>query len=729
MLCSGLAEAHLAWSASVPFRPPRATRGSSFAHPPTADRHSRSPTGIMGKGAKGDILIFLQGELSIKDCVQMLAELDTREELAILPLYGRLSHEDQTRVFLDFPGKRKVIVATNIAETSVTIDGVVHVIDSGLAKMNFYSPKTFTESLVETPVSKASCNQRRGRAGRTAPESAIVSMRTRTTTPDPCIPWKRSNARTSPKWSSAWRSSGSGTSSPSISSLLPGRRGSGQPSTPSACWMPWMKSARSLETGRLMCHFPILPKHARMIVEAIRAYPSVIAEVIIAATFLSVNSPFLLPAGEELEARRAHHTFRDPLGDFVSYQRIYEAFTRAANKARFCENHYLDLRTMNEIINIDGSSRRSSARSASPSGPGRTLGRLPVRHLARAHPVRLRKDGERDLSQPDRGQDPDPPRIPHVPREPALHRRRGDRAHQPHVRALRLSASKAASFGHLSPAHAGLREGRSDCARTGEGEGRDFTNQMKIGQEVFPIRVIKGGRKMVIMEWEKLRARAPAARPGKPSFVQEHVRRDHVGRAGDLLRNEALRHPLPGSLPAYGRGRVGRLAVGGSFLFARDGRKLCSYLPRLLCLCPLKGHVEAARVSSPCTRTGRETTGSSPRKASSPRARKRWQAWKLLLTSRRSSCIPKTRRRRPDYTTSSLRCWKIKRSEPPFSGCPRCCARQLPEALRGSATGSTTAFSCRSGAMTGELPPVTTTSAEPPNSARMRRISPSTRLT
>ena len=69
----------------------------------------------------------------------------------------------------------------------------------------------------------------------------------------------------------------------------------------------------------MMCRFPILPKHARMIVEAIRDYPSVIEEVIIAATFLSVNSPFLLPPGEELEARRAHHSFRDPLGDFVSY--------------------------------------------------------------------------------------------------------------------------------------------------------------------------------------------------------------------------------------------------------------------------------------------------------------------------------------------------------------------------------------------------------------------------
>ena len=126
------------------------------------------------------------------------------------------------------------------------------------------------------------------------------------------------------------------------------------------------------ETGRMMCTFPILPKHARMIVEAIRAYPSVIAEVIIAATFLSVNSPFLLPAGEELEARRAHHTFRDPLGDFVSYQRIFEAFQRSGNKARFCDSHYLDLRTMNEIANIRGQLEEIVSAMGVPIGSGGT---------------------------------------------------------------------------------------------------------------------------------------------------------------------------------------------------------------------------------------------------------------------------------------------------------------------------------------------------------------------
>ncbi|MCX7028787.1 MAG: helicase-related protein, partial [Spirochaetes bacterium] len=78
---------------------------------------------IEKKGGPGDVLVFLQGELAIKECLQRLADGDPDEHLQLLPLYARLSHEEQQRVFQEFPGRRKVIVATNIAETSVTIDG------------------------------------------------------------------------------------------------------------------------------------------------------------------------------------------------------------------------------------------------------------------------------------------------------------------------------------------------------------------------------------------------------------------------------------------------------------------------------------------------------------------------------------------------------------------------------------------------------------------------------
>lgn len=92
------------------------------------------------------------------------------KKLYILPLYGRLTKEEQEQVFVPTPrGKSKVVISTNIAETSVTIDGITTVIDSGLAKLNYYNPRTFTSSLIEGPISQASCDQRKGRAGRTRP--------------------------------------------------------------------------------------------------------------------------------------------------------------------------------------------------------------------------------------------------------------------------------------------------------------------------------------------------------------------------------------------------------------------------------------------------------------------------------------------------------------------------------------------------------------------------------
>ena len=116
---------------------------------------------VLDNRETGDILVFLPGEKIIKDCMERLYSSSFKSRIHIVPLYGRLPKEEQEKVFDNAPfGKKKVVLSTNIAETSVTINGITTVIDSGLAKLNFYSPKTFTSSLNETPVSRASCNQR-----------------------------------------------------------------------------------------------------------------------------------------------------------------------------------------------------------------------------------------------------------------------------------------------------------------------------------------------------------------------------------------------------------------------------------------------------------------------------------------------------------------------------------------------------------------------------------------
>ncbi|XP_063174945.1 pre-mRNA-splicing factor ATP-dependent RNA helicase DHX16 isoform X2 [Chroicocephalus ridibundus] len=123
----------------------------------------------------GDILVFLTGQEEIEACVELLQERCRRlgsrlAELLVLPIYANLPSDMQARIFQPTPpGARKVVVATNIAETSVTIDGIVYVLDPGFCKQKSYSARTGMESLVVTPCSRASANQRAGRAGRVAP--------------------------------------------------------------------------------------------------------------------------------------------------------------------------------------------------------------------------------------------------------------------------------------------------------------------------------------------------------------------------------------------------------------------------------------------------------------------------------------------------------------------------------------------------------------------------------
>ena len=128
---------------------------------------------------KGDILVFLTGQDEIEAMEENLKETahalgDKVAELIIAPIYANLPSDMQAKIFEPTPeGARKVVLATNIAETSITIDGVVYVIDPGFVKQNNYNPKTGMESLVVEPISRASAQQRSGRAGRVGPGKAF----------------------------------------------------------------------------------------------------------------------------------------------------------------------------------------------------------------------------------------------------------------------------------------------------------------------------------------------------------------------------------------------------------------------------------------------------------------------------------------------------------------------------------------------------------------------------
>jgi len=125
------------------------------------------------KEPPGDILAFLTGQEEVLEALDLLREYiasSEQENLKVLPMYGSMSSTDQLAVFFTPPkGVRKVVLATNIAETSITIPGIVYVIDCGYVKVKWYNPKTSSDSLVVVPVSKASAIQRAGRAGRMRP--------------------------------------------------------------------------------------------------------------------------------------------------------------------------------------------------------------------------------------------------------------------------------------------------------------------------------------------------------------------------------------------------------------------------------------------------------------------------------------------------------------------------------------------------------------------------------
>lgn len=303
---------------------------------------------------KGGILIFLPGEKIIKDCVDKLYHTPFSQKLHILPLYGRLPKEEQERVFETAPqGKKKVVVSTNIAETSVTISDITTVIDSGLCKLNFYSPRTFTSSLIESTVSKASCNQRKGRAGRTH-EGVCYRLFSR----------KDFETREMYTTEEIYRTDLSEVvlrmSELGITDFFdfdfiasPGKEGIiGAVDTLNMLGALEKDNTLS-EIGKLMVKFPLEPRISRIIVEAIMRFPSVLDKSLIAASFLSANSPFVLPPNEEMEARKAHHSFRDLTGDFGTYINLYNALCQSTNREKFCKKNYLDYRVMLEIENIN----------------------------------------------------------------------------------------------------------------------------------------------------------------------------------------------------------------------------------------------------------------------------------------------------------------------------------------------------------------------------------------
>lgn len=330
-----------------------------LANPNDRDLLFTSITTIVEQRIKkptGDILIFLPGEFDIKTCMQHLYQSPFHKALQILPLFGRLSKEEQERVFIATPkNKTKVVVATNIAETSVTIDGITTVIDSGIAKINYYNQKNFTSSLVTLPISRSSCEQRAGRAGRTEPGMCFrlyseedfktrqqfgLEEILRTDLSEVVLRMSELDIYDYENFPFITR--------PKTSAIKSAEE--------TLKFIDAIDQKRKLTSiGEKMVRFPLLPRHARVLVEAMLRFPSVIEEVTIAVAFLSSKTPFLFPPGQEDESRQAHKSFNSEEGDFISYLNLYRHIRALPNsKARelYCKQKFLDYPSMAEIHHI-----------------------------------------------------------------------------------------------------------------------------------------------------------------------------------------------------------------------------------------------------------------------------------------------------------------------------------------------------------------------------------------
>ena len=314
----------------------------------------------------GDILVFLSGEREIRDTRDALVALD-RPGLEILPLYARLSSGEQHRVFQRHSGGRRVVLATNVAETSLTVPGIKYVIDPGTARISRYSNRLKVQRLPIEPVSQASANQRKGRCGRTSDGICIRlyaedEFDARPEFTDPEI--LRTNLA-SVILQMAAADLGDIAEFPFVEP--PDRRhitdGMNLLNELGALESATTDSVpRLTPLGRKLARLPVDPRLARMVLAADRN--GCVSEVMVIAAALSIQDPRERPAEQQTQADQKHARFRDPDSDFMSYLNLWRYLTEqkrdlSANRFRkLCKAEFLNYLRVREWQDVAGQLRQ-----------------------------------------------------------------------------------------------------------------------------------------------------------------------------------------------------------------------------------------------------------------------------------------------------------------------------------------------------------------------------------
>ncbi|KAG5247029.1 RNA helicase family protein [Salix suchowensis] len=316
----------------------------------------------------GDILVFLTGQDDIDAAIQLLAEeahasRKISSGLIVLPLYSSLPRAEQDLVFSPTPrGKRKVVISTNIAETSLTLEGVVYVVDSGFSKQQFYNPISDIENLVVAPISKASARQRAGRAGRVRPgkcyrlytEEYFVNEMSSVGIPE----MQRSKLVSCVIQLKAL----------GIDNIL----GFDWPASP-----PPEAMIRALEVlyslgvldddakltspvGFQAAEIPLDPMISKMILSSNQLGCS--EEIITIAAILSIQSIWVSGKGVQKELDEAKLRFAAAEGDHVTFLNVYKGFLQSGKSSQWCHKNYMNYQAMKKVIEIREQLRRTALR-------------------------------------------------------------------------------------------------------------------------------------------------------------------------------------------------------------------------------------------------------------------------------------------------------------------------------------------------------------------------------
>ena len=321
------------------------------------DAAVRTAEEIATEPGAGDVLIFMPGERDIREARDLL-EARAGSAVEIVPLFGRLSSGEQQRVFAP-AARRKVILATNIAETSLTIPGIRYVIDPGLARMSRYNPRTRTRRLPIEPIAQSSANQRKGRSGRVQNGVCIrlyseEDFLARPAFTQPEI--QRANLAEVILRMKAFRL-GEIETFPFINPPSPAAIDGGYKLLQE---LGALDNSRSLtELGRNLARLPIDPTLGRMLLQAQHEHAT--RELLIIAAGLSIQDPRERPLDQKDAAAAAHKRFADPRSDFLTLLNIWNAVheewerMRTQNQRRkFCKAHFLSYLRMREWQDLHG---------------------------------------------------------------------------------------------------------------------------------------------------------------------------------------------------------------------------------------------------------------------------------------------------------------------------------------------------------------------------------------